>query len=335
MAELKVFESPGEEWDAFASRYTDLIFYQAAWAEVLKKGLGCRPLYFCLREGGETLAGLPAVLFDFRVFRVLYASVQYGGPIGEPSSFPDFSELLEREFRRRGIDQVRVLDSPFSEPYAFPGYRTVPSKCTLVDLRSFDPGRVREGYRSEVRRAVRKGEKSGLAIRKAAAAEEAEAFHRLYLASMARNRAAARYPLSWFLALFHLLVGKGKADFYLALREGEPGAGVVAVRSPSAVHYLHNGSLETFLEDRPNDLLVDRIIRESVEEGRRVLDFMGSDPEDAALLRFKEKWGGRSVTVHTRIRDRHPLRCRFWEAGKRWAGAAAGKALLRRFGRRV
>jgi len=38
--ELKVFESPGQEWDEFASRYTDLIFYQSVWSQVLKEGLG-------------------------------------------------------------------------------------------------------------------------------------------------------------------------------------------------------------------------------------------------------------------------------------------------------
>jgi len=40
--ELKVFESPGEEWDVFASRYTDLIFYQSIWSEVLRRERGFR-----------------------------------------------------------------------------------------------------------------------------------------------------------------------------------------------------------------------------------------------------------------------------------------------------
>jgi hypothetical protein len=48
--ELGVFESPGKEWDEFASRYTDLIFYQAVWSQVLKGGLGGQPLYFCPRD---------------------------------------------------------------------------------------------------------------------------------------------------------------------------------------------------------------------------------------------------------------------------------------------
>ena len=63
--ELKVFESPGKEWDEFASRYTDLIFYQSVWSQVLKEGLGGQPLYFCLREGGDIVAGLPGYAAQF------------------------------------------------------------------------------------------------------------------------------------------------------------------------------------------------------------------------------------------------------------------------------
>ena len=56
--ELKVFESPGKEWDDFASRHTDLVFYQSIWGEVLRKGLGGQPLYFYLTDGREMVAGL-------------------------------------------------------------------------------------------------------------------------------------------------------------------------------------------------------------------------------------------------------------------------------------
>ena len=114
--ELKVLESPGAEWDRFASRYTDLIFYKSVWSEVLRKGLGGQPLYFCLREGGGIVAGLPGVLLDFKIFRVLYASIPYGNMIGEKSYFEPFAELLNREFPEMGIHQVRITDSPFSEP---------------------------------------------------------------------------------------------------------------------------------------------------------------------------------------------------------------------------
>ena len=136
--ELKVFESPGQEWDEFASRYTDLIFYQSVWSQVLKEGLGGQPLYFYLREGGEIVAGLPGVLLNFRILKILYASIPYGNLIGQKSYYPSFLELLEKEVGRRGIDQIRLTESPFSNCRPPGSFKSIPAKCTLLDLKGSD-----------------------------------------------------------------------------------------------------------------------------------------------------------------------------------------------------
>jgi len=148
--ELKVFESPEKEWDEFASRYTDLIFYQSVWSQVLRRGLGGQPPYFYLREGGEIVVGLPGILLNFRLFKILYASIPYGNFIGTPSYFPPFIESLDGEFRKRGIDQVRIAESPFFQSCQPDSFKSITAKCTLLDLRSFDKERIWDGYRSEV-----------------------------------------------------------------------------------------------------------------------------------------------------------------------------------------
>jgi serine/alanine adding enzyme len=330
--ELKVFEEPDQEWDEFAFRYTDLIFYHSIWSQVLKKGLGGQPLYFYLKEGGEVVTGLPGILLNFKIFKILYASIPYGHLIGEKAFYPSFMELLEKEFRKRGIDQVRMTGSPFSDPYHPSTFKTISAKCTLLDLSGFHEGRIGEGYRGEVRRAVRKAQRSGFFIRRAASRKDVEIFYRLYLCSMERNRSMAKYPLQWFHGLYEIMVHQKKGDFIFAVnRDDEYAAGVVLIYSSTSNHYLHNGSFETYLENRPNDLIVDHIIQEGVKEGKAVLDFMGSDPNDLSLIRFKEKWGGRSLDIYTHVKNYHPLRCQFWELGRRWGSSKIGRGLLKIF----
>jgi lipid II:glycine glycyltransferase (peptidoglycan interpeptide bridge formation enzyme) len=326
--ELRVLESPGQEWDEFVSRYTDLIFYQSLWGEVLRQGLGGTPLYYILKEGDEIVAGLPSVLLKVKLFKVLYASIPYGNFVGETTTFPEMTERLEREHRKKGIDQVRITESPFAEPYVPRSFTAIPTACSVLDLEGLNPETARDRYPGEVRRAIRKAEKSGLAIKKASRREEVDIFYRLYLSAMERNRTTGKYPARWFHAVYEKLVQTGQADIVFAVKGDLYAAGVLLVRSSTSNHYLHNGSDPDRLGDRPNDLIVNHLIVDALREGKKALDFMGSDLKDRALIRFKEKWGSRSVVTHTYTKDYHPLRCKAWEAGKRWAGSRWGRRVL-------
>ena len=327
--ELKVFDSPGEEWDDFASRYTDLIFYQSIWSEVLRKGLRGTPLYFYLKEGSDIVAGLPGVLLNFKIFKILYASIPYGNLIGERSCFLPFMELLEKEFRRRGIDQVRIAESPFSKPHQFNSFRSIAAKCTLLDLRGVGREGILESYKKNIRRDIRKAQRSGVIIRIGTSKEDVRTFYWLYLASMERNRAAAKYPLQWFDAVYEEIVGRHLGIFLFAELNQVAIAGVVLITSSVSTHYLHNGSRYEFLKLCPNELLIHFSLEEALKKGNSWFDFMGSDAKDLSLLQFKEKWGSQSLDVHTYVRDYHPIRCRIWELGKRAGGSKIGSRLLK------
>ena len=327
--ELTVFESPGAEWDEFASRYTDLIFYQSAWSEVLRKGLGGQPLYFCLKEGGKIVAGLPGILLNFRIFKVLYASIPYGNMIGEKSYFEPFAELLDRDFPGMGIHQVRITDSPFLDPFLHRHFRPETAKCTLLDLAGIDRARAWDGYKKYIRRDIRKGQRSGVTIRTGVSESSVKVFYGLYLASMQRNRAMAKYPFRWFEALYEEMAKRGSCDFLIAERDGTPIAGVVLIHSATTLHYFHNGSRPEFLKFCPNELLVHFSLEKAIEQGDSFFDFMGSDRKDLSLIKFKEKWGGHSIDLNTYVKDYHALRSRIWGWGKALGSSRIGKGLLR------
>ena len=316
--ELKVFESPGKEWDEFASRYTDLIFYQSVWSEVLKKGLGGQPLYFYLKDGGEIVAGLPGVLLNFKIFKILYASIPYGNMIGESSYYSAFLQLLEKELRGKGIDQVRLTESPFSESYSPESFKPISAKCTLLDLRGYDKEKIWEGYRKNIRRDVRKAQRSGITIRGGDSIEGVNTFYKLYLASMERNKAMAKYPFKWFEAIHEEMVERGSGAFLLAELEHEAIAGAVFIKSSTSTHYFHSGSKYEFLKFCPNELLIHSALEEAIEKGNSFFDFMGSDPLDLSLIQFKEKWGSRSLDLYTYVKDYHPFRSRFGSWVKDW-----------------
>jgi len=328
--ELKVFESPGKEWDDFASRHTDLVFYQSIWGEVLRKGLGGQPLYFYLMDGGEMVAGLPGVLLNFKIIKILYASIPYGNMIGEPSYFPAFMDLLEREFKKKGIDQVRITESPFPMSCQLASFKSLLAKCTLLDLRGLDKEKIWEGYKKNIRRDVRKAQKGGVVIRQGVSTEDVLIFSRLYLASMERNRAMAKYPLQWFESLYEMIIQRGLGTITLAEVDNEAIAGAVLIHSQTSTHYFHNGSQYEFLKFCPNELLIHDALEKAIEKKHSCFDFMGSDPLDLPLLHFKEKWGSQSIDLHTYVKDYHPMKCKIWELGKRAMNSSVGSWLFRK-----
>jgi len=328
--ELKVFESPGKEWDDFASRHTDLVFYQSIWGEVLRKGLGGQPLYFYLMDGGEMVAGLPGVLLNFKIIKILYASIPYGNMIGDPSYFPAFMDLLEREFKKKGIDQVRITESPFPMSCQLASFKSLLAKCTLLDLRGLDKEKIWEGYKKNIRRDVRKAQKGGVVIRQGVSTEDVLIFSRLYLASMERNRAMAKYPLQWFESLYEMIIQRGLGTITLAEVDNEAIAGAVLIHSQTSTHYFHNGSQYEFLKFCPNELLIHDALEKAIEKKHSCFDFMGSDPLDLPLLHFKEKWGSQSIDLHTYVKDYHPMKCKIWELGKRAMNSSVGSWLFRK-----
>ena len=327
--ELGFFESPDKEWDEFASRYTDLIFYQSLWSEVLKKGLGGQPLYFYLREGKEIVAGLPGVLLDFKILKILYASIPYGNLIGEKPYYSPFMEILERAIREKGIGQVRMTESPFSKGYSPDTFKSVSAKCTLLDLRGFDKERILESHKKYVRRDIRKAQRSGVTIRSGTSREDAKIFYTLYLASMERNKAVAKYPSRWFEAICEEMAERGLGTFLLAELDKAAIAGAVLINSTTTTHYMHNGSRNEFFKFCPNELLVHSALEGALERGNSYFDFMGSDPADLSLIKFKEKWGSQSLDIHTYVKDYHPIRCQILEWGKRFGNSKIGDWLLK------
>jgi hypothetical protein len=327
--ELGVFELPEKEWDEFASRYTDLIFYQSVWSRVLKEGLGGQPLYFYLREGGEIVAGLPGVLLNFKIFKILYASFPYGNMIGEKNWFPVFLSCLEKEFVRKGIDQVRITDSPFLENRnPGPSFKPIENVCTLIDLSYMDEGRLWESHGKYVRRDIRRAKKNGIEVYKAEKSD-LDCLYKFYLNTMERNRAPAKYSRRLVSTLYEFIETSKKGVLLMARMRHQPVAGVLLIHSNSSTHAFFGGSHGQFLKFYTNELLIHESLLHAIRCGHKVFDFMGSEKEDEKLIWFKNKWGGQSVRVSTHVKDYHPLRSWMWNTLRSFMSTSIGSILTR------
>ncbi len=174
--------------------------------------------------------------------------------------------------------------------------------------RGFDSAceRASHGHRC----AVRKAQRNGLAVRRAATAGDWEAYYAIYLEALRRwgDAASSRYGPG----IFDLLRRRGSpgVELWLAtLEEGTIVAGGLCLYGPEHVSYWHAAALSEFFALRPANLLVHEMVLDACCRELRWFDLNPSGGH-AGVATFKERVGAVAVPSPVIVRDRAtvPLR---------------------------
>jgi len=313
-----VTDNPGKAWEAFAEKHADTPFGSFRWSKVVKEGLKGEPLWFILKNGTEIVGGMAGVLLKHGGIRLLYCSIPYGGYLGDKRHFGLFMDAFCAETGFADIIYLSPYDSDPSLGYA--GMFTAhPETVTRIDLRGKDLQEVQSCYAPSVRQSLNKGVRLGLRVECRRDRSSFVVAHRLYLETMRRNNAIARYPQRWFAAICDHLAIIGEACVYLVFSGDMPISATVVVDSPKTKHLLHSGASTEHLSLRANDLVVCEIIREAFRGGAETVDFMFSDPKDLPLIGWKEKFGGQSFEVNKYRKINSPLKHALWQGAKKVA----------------
>jgi lipid II:glycine glycyltransferase (peptidoglycan interpeptide bridge formation enzyme) len=325
---LLVLEEPDAQWDQFVSGHSNLLFHTSTWWKVLKQGYGYPARYLVLERDGEWHCVLPGIIVGNRFFRVFYSLIPYGGFIGDRKYIPEFLTLLGQWAKREKIHRFQIVDPSIKEPKELPDFNCVESFRHILDLKDKSAEQIWDGYEQSLQRNIKKAMKSDLVFEAAKNRQEVEQFYGLYLASMKRNKALAKYPLELFYGIFDVLVPE-HADLLFVKHQNQPIAGVVMIYSEDTAHYFHGGSATEHLDLRPNDLLFHRAIQLASEKGKSYFDFFGSDKRFASLIRFKDKWGTRREDLFSFHKDLGLLRPAVFKMGLKLAQTHLGSALHR------
>ena len=299
---LIVIEDPNDKWDEFVCLHSNLIFHTSLWWKVLKEGFGYRMQYLVFEEGGYWLSALPGMMVGNRFFKVFYSLIPYGGFIGEKERTPEFLNLLNNWAKKEKIGRIQIVDVDIKEKQQLPDFNCVESYRHLLELKGKSSDQIWKNYKDSLKRNLKTALKSDLYFDKIKSRQEVEQFYRLYLDSMKRNRALAKYPIQLFYKIYDLLVPEF-SDIFFVKHHNQPVAGMVVIYCEEIAHYFHGGSANEYLHLRPNDFLFHNAIKIAKEKGKSYFDFMGSSKKMLNLIRFKEKWGAEKKIVFNYHQD--------------------------------
>ncbi len=267
-----------------------LPYHHPAWTEAITDTYGFEPFAFVVRAStGDVIGGVPFVSVGGRLRRTRWVSLPFTDAcplltsselspsrlVSLAASAGDAARVASLELRTALGDEVGVETS----------------HGVVHTLALSDPDALFRSFESQVRRNIRKAERSGLTVR---LAERPEDLTRVYFglhADTRRRLGVPTQPRRFFEAVWNRMVDPGLAFVLLAYHEGTAVAGAVFLDWNGRIVYKFGASDRRSWPLRPNNLIFWEAIRRGCASGAEVLDFGKSDWADEGLRAFKSSWG--------------------------------------------
>jgi hypothetical protein len=281
-------------WDALVLSHPESnVFHSSAWARVLSKSYGHRPLYLQLVRGGITRALVPLmeVRSPFTGRRgVCLPFSDFCGPLlFDDSEKSVILEKLATVARERNWKHFEIRDRFTAVPsLQFYGHK--------LDLRS-SPEILFAAFSSSVRRAIRKAEKSGLTADRSRTWEAVLDFYRLHVQTRRRHGVPPQ-PVAFFRNVFRELIEPGFGFILRATLGSRCVAAAVFLQFGRTAIYKFGASALAFQQLRGNNLVMWEGIRLLAQSGSEVLLFGRTSLSNDSLRRFKLGWGAEEEMIN-------------------------------------
>lgn len=331
--QLKKFSIFNQEMQEFIKLNSNCIFNSADWLTILKDGLDLDVRYYGLECDGQLVLAIPLVKLDFKLVRIAYSNIPYGGFIGERQYISDFILLLENTLKTEGTHILRITKK-FNDNFEyFKGTRVQHGYQQVIDIEGLTNDLLWQGYRKRTRRDIRRAEKLGVVATRISKRSELEILYQLYQDTVKRNNTYTTWTKKAFYSIYDNLFLNGKADILFAQLKDKYIAGVIIIYSSDIVYYFMSASLTNYLSFCPNDLLLHEVISLGIQKNKKTVDLMTSKDTDLELMKFKEKWGAVCHPFDICGKDIFRFRARLWDQAWKIANSRIGGALIRSFRR--
>ena len=324
---LRVVEVPASDprWDSYVRRHPRATAnHLGAWAEILAKAYGFRPLYLALEDDAGALRGVMPVVYANGILSgprlTSMPALRWAGPLAE--SAEDEAELMGaacervRDGKPRRLGVVSMVPG-YDEHVEGLGAKDQPPSWRLA--LPGDPDEYRRRLKKRFKGCyydVKHSKRDGVTVRESSSKADLRTFYRLYLRTMRRHPAVPRPFRKMSLALE--LLGPEIVRLYIAEIDGRPIAGLLNHNFNGMIEVMYAASDERYLSLHPNHAVYDHAIVRAIEDGYEHFDFGGAWPHES-LADFKRRWGSEPVE---RYGYEYPAEAEQATAGSRSLGRA-------------
>jgi Acetyltransferase (GNAT) domain len=286
------------DWDHVVALHRDAnCFHTSAWAKVLHQTYNHRPFYLQFSRGRRLAALVPLMEvrspFTGRRGVCLPFSDTCEPLIFDPEAVGLVRDRLVRFAQERRWKHLEIRGGKLFPPAARSAMKFYGH---TLDLRS-GVEELATRLASQVRRAIRKAERSNVSavvVRNRPAIDD---FYRLHVQTRRRHGLPPQ-PASFFLNIYTHIIRPGLGFIVLAQRGARPIAGAIFFRFGKDALYKYGASDKRFQEFRANNLVMWQGIQFLARNGVGKLHFGRTACENDGLRRFKLSWNTQEETIN-------------------------------------
>jgi len=299
-----------QNWNQIISRCTySEALHTLEWRDALTKSFRqMEPLYFIIKNNQSDIVGaMPCFLFS----PIPLSKTLLSMPWTLPGGLLSFSKT---DTKSATLSALCKLDDISREKHFSEVTFTLSSRCDENIIKSLDSNgyihhtsqfthalNIENGYESvwtaynkRIRGAVRKAEKEGVTVQESEDEADMVCFYKMYLAMMNRFDSTPKpYTLLRFLQTSPI------ARLVIAKLNDRIIGGLLFLHFNSYVRLWCETSDPNFLNYRPNNAIINYIVKWSCDNKYRFVDFGASPPGNEGLVAFKEEWGATKAWFNT------------------------------------
>lgn len=295
---------PENEWRRYLDGCGDATLYHTPeWKTFLEKTFGYKPHYlFATDESGQLTGMLPLFEVKSRLTGNRLCSVPFShicGPIGETDAIYALLEYGINSFDTSGMDFIEIRDTVFHDRFesqnSFSTY--------ILDL-SRGRDQIWTTLASNVRRGIRKSQKSGVQVSVTKNIEDLESFYELNCITK-RNIGVPAHPWKFFKNLFEYL--GDYEQLFLAKYDGEIIGGGIREYYGSAVLAGYAASNPAYARYNPFNAINWASIEDACQRGYGSYDLGRVSYDNKGLEFFKKRWGTTEKRLFYSYFPRNPV----------------------------
>jgi CelD/BcsL family acetyltransferase involved in cellulose biosynthesis len=272
------------------------IFHTANWARVLAESYNYQPAYFTAFNDGQIAGCIPMMDVKSIVTGRRGVSLPFTDacqPLAENGATFDAMWRSVLNYARKNSWKYIELRGPHA------GYQSQPASVSfLTHVLAFDGSEeeVFNQFRDSTKRNIKKAVKAGVVVQRSHSLESIRAFYKLNCITRKKHGLPPQ-PLKFFERIHESVISKKMGFVQLAHHDRVVIAGAIFFHFNNSLIYKYGASNPSYLNIRPNNLVIWAAIQWGLQNGFHRFDFGRTEADHAGLLQFKRGWGAQETQL--------------------------------------